>query len=208
VAVDLFSNLFYVTENFSEDLVKSIITLFVVMDPIGSIPIILGLTQRIEKSEKRKLVLNAIVAVTVLLFVFAFFGSQILSLLGVDIFSFMIAGGVLLFIVAIEFLTHGEWRIGGGNIQQESGIVPLAFPLLSGPGALTVVMISFQTVGLLVTLVSISVAVVLTFITLMGTEQIYKILGKRGTILVTRVFAIFIAAFAIQFIIDGIQSIF
>lgn len=206
--VEAFFDLFYITENFSEDLIKSIITLFVVMDPIGSIPIILGLTQSVEKTGKRKLIVNAILGILILLFVFAFFGSQILSVFEVEIFSFMIAGGVLLFIVALEFLTHGEWRIGGGNIKQESGIVPLAFPLLSGPGALTVVMISFQTVGLLVTLISIGVSVALTFVILMSTEQIYKVLGRRGTIIVTRVFAIFIAAFAIQFIIDGIKGIF
>ena len=99
--------------------------------------------------------------VVILLLVFAFAGNEILSIFEIQISSFMIAGGVLLFIVAIEFLTHGEWRMGGGNIEQEQGIVPLAFPLLSGPGALTIALISFQTSGGLVTLIAILVVVAL-----------------------------------------------
>ncbi|MBD0360333.1 MAG: hypothetical protein ICV56_06430 [Nitrososphaeraceae archaeon] len=68
-----------------------------------------------------------------------------LSVFGISLFSFMIAGGVLLFIISIEFLTYGEWRCSGSSISGDSGIVPLAFPLLAGPGAIaTVIIISLQ----------------------------------------------------------------
>ena len=67
----------------------------------------------------------------------------------------MIAGGVLLFIISIEFLTHGEWRYGASSISGDSGIVPLAFPLLAGPGAITTVIISLQTYGWIVSIISI-----------------------------------------------------
>ena len=148
-----FENLFFITENFSIDLIRTIIILFVVIDPIGTIPITIGVTKNMEKSKKRSLFKNTVMVVVILLLVFAFAGNELLSIFEIQISSFMIAGGVLLFIVAIEFLTHGEWRMGGGNIEQEQGIVPLAFPLLSGPGALTIALISFQTSGGLVTLI-------------------------------------------------------
>ncbi|MDH5463780.1 MAG: MarC family protein [Nitrosopumilus sp.] len=185
-----------------------IIILFVVIDPIGTIPITIGVTKNMEKSKKRSLFKNTVMVVVILLLVFAFAGNEILSIFEIQISSFMIAGGVLLFIVAIEFLTHGEWRMGGGNIEQEQGIVPLAFPLLSGPGALTIALISFQTSGGLVTLIAILIVTAITYLVLLSSEPINKILGKRGSLIVTRVFAIFLAAFAIQFMINGISEIF
>ena len=203
-----FENLFFIPENFSIDLIRTIIILFVVIDPIGTIPITIGVTKNMEKGKKRSLFKNTVMVVVILLLVFAFAGNEILSIFEIQISSFMIAGGVLLFIVAIEFLTHGEWRMGGGNIEQEQGIVPLAFPLLSGPGALTIALISFQTSGGLVTLIAILVVTAITYLVLLSSEPINKILGKRGSLIVTRVFAIFLAAFAIQFMINGISEIF
>jgi len=203
-----FENLFFIPENFSIDLIRTIIILFVVIDPIGTIPITIGVTKNMEKSKKRSLFKNTVLVVVILLLVFAFAGNEILSIFEIQISSFMIAGGVLLFIVAIEFLTHGEWRMGGGNIDQEQGIVPLAFPLLSGPGALTIALISFQSSGGLVTFIAILIVTAITYLVLLSSEPINKILGKRGSLIVTRVFAIFLAAFAIQFMINGISEIF
>jgi len=203
-----FENLFFIPDNFSIDLIRTIIILFVVIDPIGTIPITIGVTKNMEKSKKRSLFKNTVLVVVILLLVFAFAGNEILSIFEIQISSFMIAGGVLLFIVAIEFLTHGEWRMGGGNIDQEQGIVPLAFPLLSGPGALTIALISFQSSGGLVTFIAILIVTAITYLVLLSSEPINKILGKRGSLIVTRVFAIFLAAFAIQFMINGISEIF
>ncbi|HSG74224.1 MAG TPA: MarC family protein [Nitrosopumilaceae archaeon] len=203
-----FENLFLIPDTFFVDLIRTIIILFVVIDPIGTIPITMGLTKNLDKKKKRSLFKNAVMAVVILLLIFAFAGSEILSIFEIDLSSFMIAGGALLFIVAIEFLTHGEWRLGGGNEEQEPGIVPLAFPLLSGPGALTIVLISFQASGGLVTLISIIAVTIITYFVLLVSEPINRILGKRGTMIVTRVFAIFVAAFAVQFIINGVTEIF
>lgn len=203
-----FENLFFIPETFSTDLIRTIIILFVVIDPIGTIPVTIGVTKNIEKAKKRILFKNTIMVMIILLLVFAFIGNEILSIFEIQISSFMIAGGILLFIVAIEFLTHGEWRMRGSNLEQEVGIVPLAFPLLSGPGALTMVLISFQSSGGLVTLIAIIIVTAITYIVLLTSEPINKILGKRGSLIVTRVFAIFLAAFAIQFMINGISEIF
>lgn len=203
-----FENLFLIPETFSIDLIRTIIVLFVVIDPIGTIPITIGLTKNLDIKKKKSLFKNAIIAVVILLLIFAFAGNEILSIFEIQLSSFMIAGGALLFIVAIEFLTHGEWRLGGGNLEKEAGIVPLAFPLLSGPGALTVVLISFQSSGGLITLISIIVVTVITYLVLLASEPINRILGNRGSMIVTRVFAIFIAAFAVQFIINGVSELF
>lgn len=203
-----FENIFLIPDTAVEDTIKAIIVLFVVMDPIGTLPITMGITQKLEKRQKKSLVKNTMITVIILLLVFAFAGSEILSIFEIELSSFMIAGGALLFVVAIEFLTHGEWRMGKAGIKQEPGIVPLAFPLLSGPGALTVVLISLGSSGGLVTLISIIAVSIITYITLLTAGPINRLLGKKGSLIITRIFAIFLAAFAIQFIINGITDIF
>ncbi|MDH2908000.1 MAG: MarC family protein [Candidatus Nitrosotalea sp.] len=195
-------------QDFLGDLGKSVITLLVVIDPIASIPIIMGLTGKMEKKQRTSILNVTIITVAILLFVFAFIGSSILSTFGISIFSFMIAGGVLLFLVSIQLLTHGDWTFGNQTLQDESGVVPLAFPLLAGPGALTLVILSFETYGILITVLSIIIVLGITYAILRSVDPIYRLLGKRGSLIITRIFAIIIAAFAVQFVIDGIKQVF
>jgi multiple antibiotic resistance protein len=209
--INTFSNLlptlFSISDTFSDDLLKSVIALFVVIDPIGNIPLFIALTKKMGKGEQKAVSKTTIITAGLLLIVFAIAGTQILGLFGISIFSFMIAGGVLLFIVSIELLTHGEWRFGG-TVVGESGVVPLAFPLLAGPGAITSVMISYQTAGLVVTLLSILIVISITYAILLLVNPIYRVLGRRGSMIITRVFAVLIAAIAIQYIVDGIKQLF
>jgi multiple antibiotic resistance protein len=198
----------HISSTFLADVVRSTIALFVVIDPIGSVPVFIVLTQKMQRAERASVTKTAIITAAGLLFVFAVAGTQILSIFSVTISSFMMAGGVLLFIVAIELLTHGEWRFAGAGAQGESGVVPLAFPLLAGPGAITAVMISFQTSGLIVTALSIVIVIGITYVVLRYVDRIYRVLGRRGSIIVTRVFAVLIAAIAVQFIVDGARGLF
>jgi multiple antibiotic resistance protein len=198
----------HISSTFLADVVRSTIALFVVIDPIGSVPVFIVLTQKMQRAERASVTKTAIITAAGLLFVFAVAGTQILSIFSVTISSFMMAGGVLLFIVAIELLTHGEWRFAGAGAQGESGVVPLAFPLLAGPGAITAVMISFQTSGLIVTALSIVIVIGITYVVLRYVDRIYRVLGRRGSIIVTRVFAVLIAAIAVQFIVDGTRGLF
>jgi multiple antibiotic resistance protein len=87
-------------------------------------------------------------------------------------------------------------------------VVPLAFPLLAGPGAITTVIISFEASGFIVTILSVAIVIGITYIILLAIDPIYKILGKRGSVLVTRVFAVFISAIAVQFIVEGTKRLF
>ena len=193
---------------FLTDLIRSTIALFVVIDPIGSVPIFIALTYKMESGERSSITKTAIITSAGLLFVFAVAGTQILSIFSITISSFMVAGGILLFIVSIELLTHGEWRFAGAGTQGESGVVPLAFPLLAGPGAITAVIISFQTTGLIVTALSILIVIGVTYVVLRYIDRIYRLIGRRGSIIVTRVFAVLVAAIAVQFVVDGARTLF
>ena len=197
-----------VSDTFTDDLLKSVVSLYVVVNPIGKIPLLITLTQKMEKQNKKLVSKNAIITTAILLTVFAVAGIQLLSIFGISIFSFMIAGGVLLFIISIEFLTHGEWRYSGSSLSGDSGIVPLAFPLLAGPGAITTVIISLQAYGWIVSIISIVFVVLLTYLVLHLQNPISRILGRRGSIITTRVFAIFLAAIAVQYIVEGLRHLF
>jgi multiple antibiotic resistance protein len=212
---------FLIPVDFIENLIKSTIALLVVIDPIGNVPLFIALTQRMEKNEMKAVSKIAVLTAAVLLMVFAIAGSQILAIFGISINSFMIAGGVLLFIVSIELLTYGIWRFGATKKDKgkqegeeeptaigESGVVPLAFPLLAGPGAITSVMISYQSNGLIITTLSISIVIAITYIVLRLANRIYKLLGRRGSMIFTRVFAVLVAAIAVQYIVQGVRHLF
>jgi len=201
---------FVIPPDFFENLIKSTIALFVVIDTVGSVPLFIALTEKMEKNERKAVSKIAIITAAALLTVFAIAGSEILTIFGITIYSFMIAGGILLFIVSIELLTHGVWRFGVGTRGEvgESGVVPLAFPLLAGPGAITSVMISFQSAGLIVTMLSISIVIAVTYMVLLLVNPIYKLLGRRGSMIFTRIFAVLVAAIAVQYIVQGAKHLF
>jgi multiple antibiotic resistance protein len=203
--IDITSNLLI------NDLLKSVISLLIIVNPIGKVPLFIALTKNMEKEKKKLVTKNAIVIASLLLIIFAIAGSELLSIFGINIFSFMVAGGILLFIVSIELLTHGEWRFNGGTSSGsrsgDLGIVPLAFPLLAGPGAITTVIISFETYGVIISVISIIIVVLITYLVLHLENSILKFLGRRGSLLITRVFAIFIAAIAVQLVIQGIRQL-
>jgi multiple antibiotic resistance protein len=196
-----------VPDTFQTDIITSVIALFVVIDPIGNIPLFIAFTKKLEKDEHKTVSKTAILTAAALLLLFGMAGTQILQLFGITIFSFMIAGGTLLFIIAIELLTYGEWRFAGG-VKEEVGVVPIAFPLLAGPGSITAVIISYQTSGFLITFSSIIIVMAITYVILRMVNPIYKVLGNRGSMIVSRVFAVIIAAIAVEYIVKGIKNLF
>ena len=198
-------NLFSFLNIFGDDLLRATISLFAVINPIGSIPLFASITQKMQKNEREKVLKTTVITASALLIIFAIAGTQILSIFGITISSFMIAGGILLFVVSMELLTHGGLRFGG-TVSDESGVVPLAFPLLAGPGAITTVILSFQMSGLTVTILSIAIVMGITYVVFFLTGKIYKILGRRGSLIVTRIFAVLVAAIAVQYVVDGLKT--
>ena len=185
------------------DVFRATVALFIIVDPIGLVPVFSALTKDLPKPEKRRMFRNIVYTGSALLLVFALAGQQLLLLFGISLQSFMIAGGMLLLLLSVEILLRGE------RVQktpgEDVGIVPIAFPLLVGPGAITTTMISIQRDGLEVAIPSILIVMFLTWVVLRLTDRINRLLGRTGSAVVARVMAVFIAAIAIQFIIAGIQ---
>ena len=186
------------------DILRATVALFIIVDPVGLVPVFSALTKDLPKPEKKRMFRNIVYTGSALLLLFALAGQQLLLLFGISLQSFMIAGGMLLLLLSVEILLRGE------RVQktpgEDVGIVPIAFPLLVGPGAITTTMISIQSYGLEVAIPSILIVMFLTWVVLRLTDRINRLLGRTGSAVVARVMAVFIAAIAIQFIIDGIRT--
>lgn len=183
-------------------LVQVFIMLFVIMDPPGCIPIFMALTKDVSKEERERELNHAVAVASILLLLFAFLGKVVLDVLGITLNSFMIAGGILLLFIAFDLL-RGEHKYGvrGGP---SVGAVPLGIPLLAGPGAITAVMVIIQSYGVGFVLFAIFSAIIATKLVLGQSERIFRIIGKVGSEVLSRVMGIIVAAIAIQFIMDGI----
>src|SRR5262245_36709140 len=124
--------------SFLLDVLKATVALFVIVDPLGPVPIFAGLTKPMTSEEKRKVFRTAVVVGAVLLTVFALLGQELLLLFGISLESFQIAGGLVLLLLSIEIIFRGERfdKLALVSIE-DTAVFPIAFPLLVGPGAIT-----------------------------------------------------------------------
>ncbi|XHH10055.1 MAG: MarC family protein [Candidatus Bathyarchaeia archaeon] len=194
-------------DNFLISLAQAIIALFIVVDPFGNIPIFVGLTENMPKEKERKVYNTAVLVGFVLLLIFAFTGQEIFSLFGISLSSFEIAGGILLLIIAIRILVTGTKQ---ENIEypESLGAVPIAMPLLVGPGAITTTILNLQTFGVIVAVLAVIAVLTLAWIILRFIDKVYKVLGRTGAVIIARVMALLIAAIAVQYIVDGVTVLF
>ncbi|MCP8314007.1 MAG: MarC family protein [archaeon] len=200
-------------ENFINEVLKVSLALFIIVDPLGNVPIFISLTEGMSLEQRRKAFRTATIVSLILLLVFALIGQQILEVFRVSSQSFMIAGGMLLLVIAVKLLVFGGWE--EKKVSPESiGAVPIATPLLVGPGAITTTIVMLQSSGLpatlatLATLVSVLIIFFTIWLVLRYIERIYKILGTTGSTVIARIMAIFIAAIAVGFMIEGIKYYF
>ena len=192
-----------ITDN-ALNLAKAILVLFIIVDPFGSIPIFMSLTEKMSENQKKKVFNTATLVGFILLLAFAFAGQEIFSIFGVSIFSFEVAGGILLLIIAIRILVSG--RVTEMDESPESvGAVPIAMPLLVGPGAIATTIFNVQTYGLIIAILSVLIVLLVTWIILRYTKSINQFLGTIGALVISRLSALLIAAIAVQYIILGIS---
>ncbi|OGS48519.1 MAG: hypothetical protein A3K68_00915 [Euryarchaeota archaeon RBG_16_68_13] len=190
-------------------------SIFAIVDPLGIVPFFSVLTEDMTPGEKRDVISKSCLVATATLGVFAVFGQFIFDAFGFTIPAFQIAGGVLLFSVALEML-HGERPRSKMTDQERSetleresvGIVPLGIPLLAGPGAITTVMIymsrpTADVLDKMFVFAGILVSVLVAFLLLHYADRIFRRIGRTGVRALGRIMGLLLAAIAIQFIIDG-----
>jgi multiple antibiotic resistance protein len=188
------------------------ITLFVIMDPPGTVPIFLGLTAAMTRRQRNRAARQAILVAFGVIVSFAIFGQQLLNYLHISLAALQGSGGLLLLLVAMELLTGKmEEPQPSGNSQVNVALVPLGTPLLAGPGAIVATMVFVQqSDGTAADWVAIALGVlavhVCLYLSMRFANVIHGVLKDSGTILVTRIAGLLLAAIAVQLIADAVTA--
>ena len=187
---------------------ETFVTLVVIMDPIGVAPIFIAVTQKLSSADRRRAAIRATGAAAALVIGFALVGRALFDYLDVSVESLSIAGGLLLALVALEML-RGFDEPSGDDV--DVALVPLATPLVAGPGAIaTVIILNGKhpgTTGRVSVLAGIVCALAVVFVTLCAAERLGRVLPASLISFLTRVFGLLLSAIAVQLVVDGVRGL-
>jgi multiple antibiotic resistance protein len=195
-------------------IITAFITLFVIIDPIGLAPLFVALTKGEDAANRRSIAIRATVIAGGLLVLFGLFGEAVLGFAGISMPAFRIAGGILLFLTALDMLfeRRTKRRKGQANAADDPSVFPLATPLIAGPGSIaTIILLTGEAEGNwtaigAVMLVLLAV-LLLVFLFFLSAGLLERALGDTGTNVVTRLLGMLLAALSVQFVIDGITAV-
>jgi multiple antibiotic resistance protein len=179
-------------------IINTSIQLFAIINPLSALPTFMVYTEDVDESSKRKIVNTTVLMVIALVLAFALFGQLILNALQITVESFMLGGGLLLMIIAVDML-GGTVRTKTVNLEQVA-IVPLATPLLVGPGTMTTLIVLANTQRLINVLIGGIIAAAAVFLTLRYSDRLADLIGKNGILAGSRLMAIILAAIAANMI--------
>jgi multiple antibiotic resistance protein len=200
--------------------VSAFITLFVVIDPPGCAPIYASMTTGANAQQRRSMAIRAVVVAGGILLVFALFGEVLLSALHIELNSFRIAGGIMLFLIALDMVFEKRTERREQRAQkvmetpeiEDVSIFPMAMPMIAGPGSIASVMLLVsQNTGLdraLTILAALLAVLLLTLVALLTAGPLMKLLGQQAEAVITRLLGVLLAALAAQFVIDGLRTSF
>jgi multiple antibiotic resistance protein len=197
-------------------LITAFWTLFIIIDPPGLAPLYIATTQGLPEGRRRKIGQRACITAAVLMLVFLILGERLLSFIGISIPAFRIAGGILLFLTALDMLFERRQARREHNAEDgadpghDPSVFPLAIPLIVGPGAITTIILfsgRAQDVIAYVAIAGVNLAnLVIVYLTFLAAPRIERALGRTGINVLTRILGMLLAALAMQFVIDGILT--
>jgi multiple antibiotic resistance protein len=200
--------------------VSSFVTFFVVIDPPGCAPIFAGLTRGCPPAQRRAMAFRSTAVAAFILIFFALFGEGLLRALGISLAAFRIAGGIMLFLIALEMVfekrtARRETRaqeVSADPAHDDISVFPMGIPMIAGPGSIASVMLLMaRTDGLdrsLVVLAALAAILILTLVSLLAAGWLMRLMGHRLEAMLTRLLGVVLAALAAQFVIDGIAVSF
>lgn len=197
------------------EFLNTFIRLFVVIDPFGSLVLFIAMTGSTDVKTRRTITVDATLYGGLILIFFAVFGTYILYFFGISIEALEIAGGIIMLIMGIEMVREGDRpkSMGGGQTDQDLGIVPFATPFIAGPGAISLVIIlikgnlltDYQTD--VFTLVSIIIVMAIIYVFFIYSSRITRLMGEKVLKALTRIFGLLVAGFAVQYFINAIIAL-
>jgi multiple antibiotic resistance protein len=199
--------------------VSAFVTFFVVIDPPGCAPIFAGLTSGASAVHRRAMAVRAVLVASAILFGFALFGEALLRALGISLNAFRIAGGIMLFLIALEMVFEKRTERREDRAEKikadeaaDISIFPMAMPMIAGPGSIASVMLLVsQSSGIAssaVVLAAMASVLALTLVALLIAGPIMRVVGARIEAVVSRLLGVLLAALAAQFVIDGLRASF
>lgn len=195
-------------------LITAFATLFVVIDPPGLVPLFIALTRGMSVERRRAMALRACLIAAGLLTLFGIAGESILGFVGISMPAFRIAGGMLLFLTALDMLFERRTQRREGQQAEpdhDPSVFPLATPLIAGPGAIaSMILLVGQAgsgwAGTAAVIGLMAAMMVVTYLFLLASPPMERLLGRTGTIVITRLLGMLLAALSVQFVIDGIRG--
>jgi multiple antibiotic resistance protein len=199
---------------------SAFITFFVVIDPPGCAPIYASLTKGATAAQRRNMGIRAVAVAAGILFVFALFGEQLLGALHIELNSFRIAGGIMLFLIAIDMVFEKRTERREERAQkiidtpevEDVSVFPMAMPMIAGPGSIASVMLLMsQNEGIdraSIILAALGAVLALTLLALLAAGPIMRVLGDKVEAVITRLLGVLLGALAAQFVIDGLRTSF
>jgi MarC family membrane protein len=199
---------------------SAFVTFFVVIDPPGCAPIFAGLTRDVPPVQRRAMALRSVAVAAFILLFFALFGEELLHALGISLAAFRIAGGIMLFLIALDMVFERRTARRENRAQEVSAdpehedisVFPMGIPMIAGPGSIASAMLLMaRTDGLdrsLVVLAALAAILLLTLAALLAASWLMRLMGKRLEAMLTRLLGVILAALAAQFVIDGIAVSF
>lgn len=199
---------------------SALVTFLVIIDPPGCAPIFASLTRDASAAERRSMAIrSAIIAWAILMF-FALLGRPMLQALGISLASFRIAGGILLFYIAVEMIFERRTQrredraqsIEGTPDADDISVFPMAIPMIAGPGSIASIMLwvsrAETSLHILVVLAAMTVVILLTLVTLLASGPLMRLVGDKIEAMITRILGVILAALASQFVVDGLRQSF
>lgn len=189
------------------DILSIALTLFLIMDPFGNIPVFTPILEKVSPERRRRVLIRELLLALAIIVGFIFGGQYALSLLGLRQESVSIAGGIILFLIALRMVFPGRDGFTEATLEGEPLLVPLAVPLIAGPSLLAVLLLfaTAEPQRLLDILVAAFIAWVATFLVLLSSTFLIRFLTRRGLIAVERLMGMILVALAIQLFLDGVS---
>jgi len=184
---------------------QTTLILFVILDPLGNAPIFYSLTIMLSEKDRRSIIRMSVIVATLILLIFSIGGVLILSFFNITVDDFRIAGGTILFIIAVKGILG---RVEAETVEREAvAVVPMATPLLAGPGSITTVIYIAQAYGIHYSIISIIINTAIAYLLLVNGDKLLAILGRNGSIALARIMAMILAAIAVSMVREGITHI-
>lgn len=185
------------------DFIFTFIPLFIAVDSLGNLPLLMVLTEEMPKSERRRVINIALITATALGLVFLLFGQAVLNVMGIKVGAFAIAGGLILFVLSLRYITTGH-LLEVPLKQEMIAVVPIGTPLITGPATITTLLLLASQFPLYITVISFTINMIIAWLVFSLSLFFYRFFGRGGLKAVSNVFNLLLAAIAVNMIIKGL----